>query len=445
MIRNLPERCVALYFNSWWLPGLVFLILLGGFTSTEISNWTPAIMDKVLVFAAGLAFLGLIAASAWNLLKERWTKGVINVVLVFVCGAITNFAFGFLVDFFVFGQDQDGFADNLEIPSDVQIVEPGKQLDARPGTERDAFQSALLAALQKPGSGDTTISGSVSTLLRLQESDRPVLLRYLASSPAWRVFEEHGKVFATRRWIIGSQWRYNLNGYYTLYDIDIWSKSGIPDFQTRFSIGLSGKPRWRGNKDTTWLKAGETKKAKLSTGNQMDESHCVISAGTTIVEVFEQSGAPERRLTKAALSFLQTELQPLADNPSWETARQMLPPDSIRRGKPSLEIRNSFQPGIYDSTTRLNPGEPGMVYLKAFEVTKGTPLSVEELKTKSNEWIGWSNDPEELFFSNTSFTIYEGDWGKPYAARLEVWFTPNSGGPDRKLIEKVFKIEGWQR
>ena len=40
---------------------------------------------------------------------------------------------------------------------------------------------------------------------------------------------------------------------------------------------------------------------------------------------------------------------------------------------------------------------------------------------------------------------YEGDWGKPYAARLEVWFTPDSGGPDRKLMEKTFKIEGWQR
>jgi len=86
-----------------------------------------------------------------------------------------------------------------------------------------------------------------------------------------------------------------------------------------------------------------------------------------------------------------------------------------------------------------------MLYLKAFEVTKGTPLSVDRLKERANEWIGWSDDPEELFFSNTHFTIYEGDWGKPYAARVEVWFTPDLGGSDRKLMEKVFKIEGWQR
>jgi hypothetical protein len=41
--------------------------------------------------------------------------------------------------------------------------------------------------------------------------------------------------------------------------------------------------------------------------------------------------------------------------------------------------------------------------------------------------------------------IYEGDWGKPYAARFEVWFTPDAGGPERKLAERIFKIEGWQR
>lgn len=43
------------------------------------------------------------------------------------------------------------------------------------------------------------------------------------------------------------------------------------------------------------------------------------------------------------------------------------------------------------------------------------------------------------------FTIYEGDWGKPYAARIEVWFRPDSGKPERKLMERVCKIKGWQR
>ena len=62
-----------------------------------------------------------------------------------------------------------------------------------------------------------------------------------------------------------------------------------------------------------------------------------------------------------------------------------------------------------------------------------------------DEWIGWSDDSSQLFFSNTHFVIYEGDWGKPYAARIEVWFVPDSGEDERKLIDRIFKIEGWQR
>ena len=163
------------------------------------------------------------------------------------------------------------------------------------------------------------------------------------------------------------------------------------------------------------------------------------------VEVFEQSEAKERRLTKAALSHIEKELNPLAAHPTWETIRGILPAGSIRQGEASLELRNSLQPGIYDSTIWVNPGEPGMVYLKAFEVTQETPLSVDRLKERSNEWIGWSDNPGELFFSNTHFTIYEGDWGIPYAARFEAWFAPDSGEPDRRLMEKMFRIEGWQR
>jgi hypothetical protein len=104
-----------------------------------------------------------------------------------------------------------------------------------------------------------------------------------------------------------------------------------------------------------------------------------------------------------------------------------------------------MQPGIYNLTLRINPGEPGLVYLKAFEATKGTRLSEGRLKGASNERIGWSNDPEEKFLYENEFTIYEGDWGKPYAARIEVWFCPDSGQPERKLMERVCKIEGWMR
>lgn len=183
----------------------------------------------------------------------------------------------------------------------------------------------------------------------------------------------------------------------------------------------------------------------LSIANKVNESHCVISADELIVEVFEQSEAIERRLTEATLVHMEEELRPLAMDPEWSTIQSMLPPGTIRRGEPTIELRNSFQPGIYDSEIWVNPGESGMIYLKAYEVTQDYRLSAERLKERSNEWVGWSDDPSQLFLSNTHFKIYEGDWGKPYAARFEVWFVPDSGEGERKLIEKIFRIEGWQR
>jgi hypothetical protein len=57
----------------------------------------------------------------------------------------------------------------------------------------------------------------------------------------------------------------------------------------------------------------------------------------------------------------------------------------------------------------------------------------------------WSTESSERFGAKAGFMIYEGDWGKPYAARFEVWFKPDSGKTERKLAERVFKIEGWQR
>ncbi len=445
-MKNAIKRYLTLYLNRLWLQALLFLILLGGFIITAIPRWKPlAIVANALLCATGMAFLGVISASIWNLIKKRWTKGIINVLLVFACGTATAFAFRFLMFSSMFGPSEDGFADNLTIPANVELTEPLSELNTSPGEEEDAFQQSLLVSLSTPGNNDPTITADVDMLLKLHGAAPEVLMRFLAASPSWRVFEERENVFATRRWMIGSQWRYDLHGYYTRHNIGFWSKADLPNFQSRFTIGFSGKPWARASGDATKMDAGQTRSLNLSTGNRMHESRCLIKAGNLTVDVFEQSEAKERRLTKTALSHVERELSPLVLQPDWNTIRSILPDGSIRNGDAVFNLWNSFQPGIYDSEIWVNPGEPGMIYLKAFEVTKGTPLSIDRLKERSNEWVGWSDDPAQLFFSNTHFTIYEGDWGQPYAARFEVWFAPDSGKSDRKLIEKIFKIEGWQR
>lgn len=102
---------------------------------------------------------------------------------------------------------------------------------------------------------------------------------------------------------------------------------------------------------------------------------------------------------------------------------------------------NSFQPGIYKYYVWLSSKENGTVYLKAYEITENDPLSAERLKERSSILV----DSEDLKLYSKEFTIYEGDWGQPYGARIEVWFKPRNGGKEYKLLQKNYKIEGWMR
>jgi hypothetical protein len=440
------RKITAAYFNSWWMPSAISLALLIIFTVTALPRWRwITIISNVIFVCLAISFLGILAAGVWNLVKKQWARGTANLVLLLVCGGASFVAMGFLMFASMFGPSEDGFADNLSIPTDVEVTEPIREFEAAPGKAEDAFQRSLLTSLASAGNDDPTITADVSKLVKLYRTSPATLMRFLAASPSWRVFRERGNVFATRRWMIGPGWRYSLHGYYTKYDVGARPGPSTPYFQSRLTLGFSGKPWARASWNATQMHPGQTRALKLSIGNRMYESRCIINAEGLVVEVFEQSEAKERRLTKAALSHVEKELGPLVTRPGWKTVRSILPAGSIRQGDPVFELSDSLQPGIYDSEIWLNPGEPGMIYLKAYEVTGGTPLSVDRLKERSNEWIGWSDDPKELFFSNTIFTIYEGDWGKPYAARFEIWFAPDSGANDRKLMEKVFKIEGWQR
>lgn len=445
-MKNGIGKFAAAYVRRPWLPLLVFLCLLAASAALSLLRskiW--AVPANALTMAALASFVGLPLAGIFNLVRRQWKTGILHLLAMPVGVVAVGGVLFFMMIFSMMGPSDDGFADSLVIPPDLVVAEPLGRAEARPGPDDDSFQRAMLDALSIPGGDDPTIVASCPALTQLRQNHPDVLARYLRCSSAWRVFTEDNNLFATRRWVVGDARQFTLHGYYTRHNLDMFRNSKIPEFQSRTTLGLSGKSWWRGNADTTRLSAGDSAPLRLSTGNQMHESHCVVSVGDIVVEIFEQSQAKERRLTKAALEQIEAELTPLAAQPTEKTLRACLPADSLRIGDPALELRNSFQPGLYDAYVWINPGEPGMVYLQAYEATQGTPLSANRLKESSNEWVGWSENPEELFLSNTHFSIYEGDWGKPYAARFEVWFVPDSGAPERKLLEKVFKIEGWQR
>jgi hypothetical protein len=115
-------------------------------------------------------------------------------------------------------------------------------------------------------------------------------------------------------------------------------------------------------------------------------------------------------------------------------------------------IHSSFQPGLYQYEFWTKRIEKGKIYFKAFEITNNDPLSAERLKERSQIEVYNPTDTLMQFLMDKGnsdlgmpFTIYEGDFGKPYAAKFELWFIPSNGGFEKMLAVKNYKIEGWQR
>ena len=108
----------------------------------------------------------------------------------------------------------------------------------------------------------------------------------------------------------------------------------------------------------------------------------------------------------------------------------------------NFNLVNSFQQGIYDYYVWFKPNAKGSLYLKIFEITQNTPLSNERIESSSKIQIKLDEDSLKLYQQH--FTIYEGDWGKPYGARVELWFESKEGKP-YKVLQKNYIVEGWMR
>lgn len=438
------KQILQTYFRSFWLPGFVCICVLVAWLGSEFFRWGLA--ADILFPLLGLVFLGLLAASAWNLLKRRWALGLANVIFTLFCAGATFGGFLYLLFAFHFGPSEDGFADNLTIPEGIDISEPLPDTSKTPWTNQpkpsDALQLSILKALETPGNDSIEFTPSMPSLRKASRNHLRLFLDYLDASPDWHVFVEDSKRFATRRWSYGGEPRSTLHGYNSRNETD-----GM--FQSRCLLSFDDRRQDR-LKVLRTEEGSHSVRPEVGWSNNQHSSRVLIECGGIWIEIYEQSDNLERRITKTTITTLETEFSDFVRNPkaaldeARARSRAWADRHAGEEGHPfSLQV--GMQPGIYNVVYSLNPGEPGFVYLKAFEVTKDTPLSTARLKEKTTTRLAWSDTPTDRFGAKSRFTIYEGDWGKSYAARFEVWFIPDSGAPERKIAERIFKIEGWQR
>ena len=419
------------HLKTLWLPLLAALLALG------------LVMIPCRLNLRGLGEFGVAAGLLWFILlasvrfcHKRVAAGC--AALAGVACLIGTFVLIVVASMFFWGiGEDDHFADGLALPQGVELREPEKHRlpDETAGGPADTYQAAIRAALAVPGGESPAITPGVPSLERLRKDHPQLLDRYLAAHPGWRVHEESWGRFATRRWMVGDHWQMSLNGNYASIN-----RKECPRYQTRTSIRFSGETRGGHHQHLD-----SNAPAVVAVVRENDLWHSVVQmpVADLLLEQSEQSDAIERRITRAALDELEREFAALAEHPTWDTAMGLLPPGAVMRDDSAIELSGSG--GIYNAAIRCNPQQPGRVYLKAFEITRNCQLSADRLQTATNEWVGWSDDPAEKFLAETNFTIYEGDPEQYYGARCEVWFIPDNGGTQRKLLERNFKVEGWAR
>ena len=100
--------------------------------------------------------------------------------------------------------------------------------------------------------------------------------------------------------------------------------------------------------------------------------------------------------------------------------------------------------GHYMYDLYYGPLPAGDIYIRCFEATENIPLSEESILEESLVSRGTTTSFTQLV-SRKKFRIYEGDWDDYYAARIEVWHKDASTQKETKLLEKVYRVDGWMR
>lgn len=108
-----------------------------------------------------------------------------------------------------------------------------------------------------------------------------------------------------------------------------------------------------------------------------------------------------------------------------------------------LQIWNEDQGGRYLYDFYCDSLPDGEVYLRCYEATENIELSDDVMHRNTRVSVQGHHAFGKVVDKRT-FVIYEGDWEDYYAVRVEVWFKPDKGKA-RKLLQKVYRMEGWMR
>ena len=326
------------------------------------------------------------------------------------------------------------------VPDGIEVAEP-ISLSSLPfgGKETDRYSEVLCKLSADPSSSREKVLCDNSELERLFKEDQALLSRYLACHPGWRFRDGRYGREARRRIRKGDLWIDRGWGYFRQAQLDDEECESIEATCVVYLDGIDdSSPRYR---------CGECAELESIVPGEDDfndwQIMCGVGTNVTLV-VSEHTSFKRSRVIQPIFDFTREEFGAVRQARNWETAKGLLPEGTIHKGISTVDVYED-EPGGYFYRAWINPMEPGEVYLKVYDIMNGTSLSQELIRQMSEEYVGWSDDPTEKFCAGSPFYIVEQGEVKSYAVRLEVWFIPASGGPERKLVERVFKVKGNNR
>ena len=99
--------------------------------------------------------------------------------------------------------------------------------------------------------------------------------------------------------------------------------------------------------------------------------------------------------------------------------------------------------GGYNFYMWHKPIEKGDIYIKAFELTQKVRLSEWKLSNRTKNTITKLSNEYQLYQGST--VIDEGTFQNFYPTRFELWFKSEKSDIEKKLTEKSYLIDGWDR
>ena len=99
--------------------------------------------------------------------------------------------------------------------------------------------------------------------------------------------------------------------------------------------------------------------------------------------------------------------------------------------------------GGYNFYMWHKPIEKGDIYIKAFELTQKVRLSEWKLSNRTKNTITKLSNEYQLYQGST--VIDEGTFENFYPTRIELWFKSEKSDIEKKLTEKSYLIDGWDR